>query len=165
MSNWFRNNEKGVTLTELLITSVLVGLLFGYITINFLRTQQKASSRTSINTVVADIKEQQIKAMVGDTEGRSTIDYYGVYFQPTQYTLFHGASYNAGDSANFVIKLGNTTQFSSITFPSSSVVFSKGSGEIVGFINGSNTVTLKNLQSNDTKTITINRYGVITQVN
>lgn len=96
--------------------------------------------------------------MVGDTEGRGIIGPYGIYTGTTQYVLFHGASYNPTDSSNFSVTLGDNIQFSNTP---ATVVFTSGNGETGQTV----TLTIKNILSNQEKTIQLNSLGVITGLN
>ncbi len=158
-------SSKGYSITELLIVIAIFVFLSGFITLSLIHTQQHASLNGTIDQLTADMKQQQLKSMINDTEGRGTTDTYGIYFQSTAYTLFHGATYSSGDPTNFVVNLDTGLQFSAINLPASSIIFAKGSGEVAGFTNGENTVRLQNTTSGDTKTITVNQYGAITTVN
>ena len=157
--------QCGYTLTELMVVVTIFSLLLGLITINLLNSKQKASFNSSLTQLVSDIKQQQTSAMSLDTQGANTTSAYGIYFGQTSYTLFRGSAYVATDGANFVINLGENVQFSSVSFPGSSIIFQKLSGEILGFNPNLNSVTIKGTQNNQQKTIQINRYGVITQAN
>ncbi len=156
--------KKGFTLVELMVVMGIIAILISYSVVNLTSIQHTTYLGTTIDTFISDLKQQQLKAMVGDTEGRGVNDYYGIRFGTTDYALFHGASYSVS-SSNPVIPLTSSIQFSNVTFPQSRIVFEKGSGEIVGFTVGSNTITLRNTVTSEVKTITINRYGVITQIN
>ena len=96
--------------TELSIVLSLIAVLFGFVTINLNRSQQNASITAIEQTLLSDLKQQQLKAMIGDTEGRASSDQYGVHFDSNQYVLFHGV-YSVGDSTNFVISLAQNFQF------------------------------------------------------
>jgi type II secretory pathway pseudopilin PulG len=152
--------QKGYTAIEVALVMGLVLILISLSTTNLLKFQHTTQVSSTINSFIADYKEQQIKAMVGDTEGGGTTANYGVHFETTSYTLFR----NSYGTANFTINLPGDLQFST-TFPSSQIIFSKGSGSISGFISGDNTITLRNTADNSQKTITINQYGVVTGVN
>jgi len=153
---------RGFTIPELLIVIGILAILFGLTTPNLFKFRQRSVLNTTVDTLVSDLKSQQNKAMVGDTEGRATADYYGVRFEASQYILFHGSSYSPLDATNFNIDLDPTLSFSSITFPSSNAIFATGNGELVGFVSGSDTVTLTDSTNGDQKIIQINIYGAIT---
>ncbi len=143
----------------------IISILFGTIVVNLLNSKHAADVASIAQTLVSDLKEQQLKAMLGVSGGRTYADNYGIYFQPSSYTLFHGASYSAMDNANFIVTLDSNATFSNIAFPNSIIVFSELSGTVSGFLNGSNSVTVRSQGSNDQKTITVNANGVVTGVN
>lgn len=153
--------QKGFTLPELLITMGIIAILFGFVVVNLVQLQRQSYLTTTVDTLVSDLYSQQNKAMVGDTEGSGIISPHGVYFESNQYVLFRGSPYNPLDTSNFPVNLDSSLTFSSITFPSSSVIFSKGSGE-TGLANGSNTVTLTDSTNGEQKILELNKYGAIT---
>jgi type II secretory pathway pseudopilin PulG len=155
---------KGFTLIEALIVMSIFIILAGLTTINLLNAKHQSSLSTSIDTFISDIKQQQLKAMIGDTEGRTTSDNYGIYFGATSYTLFHG-TYSTSEPTNFSIPLGDNIQFTNVKFPGSEIIFLRGSGEINSYDSNSSTITLKDILNNSEKTITLNRYGVVTNIN
>lgn len=140
----------------MVVTSIIITLL-GFITINLLRSQQTVSLTSVEEILLVDLKQQQLKAMIGDTEGRAIADSYGIHFDSNRYVLFHGTTYSASDISNVVINLDSNMQFNS---PNYNIIFSKLSGEISTASN----VILKDTTNGNTKAITINKYGVVTQV-
>lgn len=160
----FIDSEKGFTLVELIIVLGITFIIFGFITINMVNFQQKTSVNTTIDTLISEIKNQQTKAMTGaGTNGSGNS--YGIYYQADRYVLFSGSSYSSGDPSNFTVMLDSNNSFTNITFPSNTIVFLQRSGELNGFINGSNTITLKNSEGLNDKTVTLNKYGVIVSIN
>lgn len=153
---FFPNKQTGFTFIELIVVLGILGTLLGIVVVNLLSATQKTSLQTTTTTLVSDLSRQQIRAMAQGTQG--------IYFETEQYTLFSGASYVATDSANAVIPLGESIEINNVLFPSSQIVFVKGSGEISGFSNGNNTITVLNTASGEEKEITLNRFGVITEV-
>jgi len=154
----------GFTLVELIITTALFLSLLALTIPNLLGARKQVEVRGSVGTILADIRSQQLKAMLGDTEGRATTDYYGVHFENASYTLFHGTSYSALESTNVVIPLSEELQFSPVSLPDSSIVFIKGSGEVVSFDPNANSVSLMNINSNETVSLTFNTFGLVTGV-
>ncbi len=159
------HEKYGFTLPELIITFAIAGTLLGLVTINLFGSKNKASLATSITTLITDIDQQRLKAFVGDTEGRTSPDDYGIYFDQNNYVLFHGLNYNPADSTNFAISLGDNIQFTNNLFPQSRVVFNKGSGNVANFTTGANSVTVRNTITGEQKTIVINKFGVLNQAN
>lgn len=158
-------SQRGFSFIEILLASSIMMVLFGVITFNLLRAQGSASKTSNTDKLISDIRAQQIKAMTGATEGRTSADNYGIYFMSNKYILFHGASYNSGDPTNFTVDLPSDLEIKSTTLPSNTLLFSVLSGEMVGYSSTSNTVTVRSIAINKEIIITINRYGVITGVN
>lgn len=151
-------------MVELLLVMGILATLFGISTINLINLPAKTATETSVTVLISDIKSQQIKSMVGDTEGRGTPDNYGIKIEPDGYTLFHGQNFIATESSNF--KIPNERNFSySSTFSNNIIVFASGSGEILNFIEGQNSITNTNDSTGQSKTLEINKFGVITDVN
>lgn len=152
--------KQGFTLPELVIVISILVLLLSLITINLLRPQHRASTSAALATLMADLRQQQLKAMVGDTEGSGTPISYGVYLNTNSYILFRGTTYATGNPGNFSVPLESPLQITA-TFPGSQIVFQAGSGEVAGFVSGANTVTVSNPNGSTTNTLTIDRYGTV----
>lgn len=152
--------NTGFTLIEVLLVIGIMAVLFTVSSINLLGAKNKASLTSTINVLVTDLSQQQLKAMVGDTEGRQTLDNYGIFLETNKYTLFHGVGINS-DLTDFPVSLGDGIQITSTSFSGSNVVFTKGNGELsTGGI-----ITVKNTLTDEQKTITLNQYGIITSIN
>ncbi|HVF69270.1 MAG TPA: prepilin-type N-terminal cleavage/methylation domain-containing protein [Xanthomonadales bacterium] len=151
---------NGFTLIELLLAMGIFSTLIGISSISLLNTQRKTSLSGAVQVFIADLRSQQIRAMVGEDEAGGDATDYGLHFETTSYTQFK-ETYGTN---NFVANLPSRTNVVT-TFPSSQIVFIKGSGEISGFAGGTNTVTFQDLNDGSQKVVTINRYGVVTGVN
>ena len=152
--------RQGFTLIELALIMAIIAILVSFISVNLLKPQTTASTASTVKILGADLKEQQIKAMSGDSDGETTTDSQGIYFESNRYTLFRGPNYASG-SHYFQVDMDQNLILSN-TLPSSQVVFGKRSGEVASYAPGSDTITLSHTQSGEQKTITINRYGAIT---
>ena len=148
--------QRGFTLVELAVVTAIVVILLGFITISLVRSQQTASLTSAEEILLADLRQQQLKSMVGDTEGRTTSDYYGIHFDSNQYVIFHGTTYLASDSTNFVTSLPSNMQFNN---PNYNIIFSKLSGTTSATI-----MELQDKTNSRLKKIHMNMSGVITQV-
>jgi prepilin-type N-terminal cleavage/methylation domain-containing protein len=148
--------EKGFTLVEVALVVSLFLILVGIATVNLFQFQHKSQLPATVNSFIADYKEQQIKAMVGDTEGSSAVSNYGIHFDTTSYTLFR----NTYGTGNFAISLPSSIQVST-TFSNSQVVFQKGTGEL----GGTGTITFLDAANGGQTRLTINKLGVITAIN
>ena len=155
-------DQKGFTILEVILAMSVLMILLGIATINLLGAANKTYQTTTAATLYVDLKTQQIKAMNGDTEGSGTTGAYGVYFQPTQYIMFRGNSYSAANPTNFTVKIPDDVKFTSISFPNSQIVFASGSGAFANYTNGQNSVVVTNVENLSQKTVTLNRFGVVT---
>jgi len=154
-------SKKGFTLLELLIVMGISLTLFGFVVIGLSSTNRIFSISASREIIISDLKSQQTKAMQGIGSG----DAYGIYFQPDKYVLFQGSSYSPSDPNNYEVKLDEGIVVSDISFPASTVLFDTKSGEIDSFIQGSNTITIQDVDAIQSAILNINRYGVISEVN
>lgn len=157
-------NQRGITLIETIVIVTVLIVLVGLTTINITPLVPKAEVRAATDVLVADIKQQQLKAMAGTTDGQSAAQAYGVYLGADQYVLFTGDTYSASDPLNRVIDLAEPLSLTS-EFTGNVIVFARGSGEIVGFTDGVDTIFLTTSASGLTRNIVFNRYGVITGIN
>lgn len=151
-------NNRGFTLVELIVTLSILATLLGISTISLSSSQQKTSITTSVQSIISDMKAQQIKAMTGDTEGRLIPSPYGVHFDANQYVLFHGLAYSSAEPSNFVVSLPSNLEF---TTSGVNIIFSQTGGELAA----ATSVTIRNITSGELKTIQLNKYGVIAAVN
>lgn len=151
--------KKAFTLIEIILVVSIFSLLTSFTTINLLRPQNKASIDTATSQLVADLREQQIRAMVGDSEGQSSAQEFGIFFEPDGYTLFRGSAYSPAELTNFKVKLEDVT-IGNINLPTPQIVFAKMTGETVNYSAALSSITMLHESSGISKTITVNRYGV-----
>lgn len=157
--NKFRSNS-GFTLIELTIVIGIITLLFGFISISLVNNKQITSISSVRDTLTSDMASQQTKAMNG-SGGAAGVS-YGIYFLSNQYVLFKGNSYNPLDTSNFEVEMDSNIIFANVRLANSTLLFASGSGEVVGFQDGLNTLDIEDANGSNTKTITINKYGVVT---
>jgi len=148
--------QRGYTLIELMLVLAIMLILLRLTTISLSSSQQKVSTTEAEQVLLTDLRQQQLKAMIGDTEGRSEQDAYGVHFDLNQYVLFHG-TYTPADPANFTVDLNQGLQFNPA---GTDIIFQRISGEIPV---SSISVDLENTTNGETKIMVINKYGVVTQ--
>ena len=169
--NYFSYSEKnkpsvqlGFTLPELIIVIGILAVLFGMGIVSLLNVRILATNSSDTVVFISDLKTQQIKSITGDTEGRGIPDIYGIKILPTEYILFHGPTYNPSDDTKVTIPTASGHTLTT-TFPNQTILFASSSGELIGFVEGSNTITITKNDTQLIKTITINKYGTITFVN
>lgn len=156
-------NEEGFTFPEVIVILGIVAVLFGIVTVGLLRIQRSPQVRTTATILMTDIKSQQLKAMMGDTGGSGMRDLYGVAVEPSRYVLFAGNTYIPGSPTNAPVEIGPAL-VASTTIPGGTLLFAKGSGEIIGHIDGADTVTLTNIDNGQAVTLRVNEYGVVTEL-
>jgi len=153
--------RRGFTITELAIVMGISAILLSLATVNLSVLIPKGNVTTSTDILLTDIKQQQAKAMLGETQGQSTTNSYGIFLENNQYTLFAGSAFNATSSANMVVSVPASLEIVT-NLPISTLLFTKGSGEVQGFVQGSNTVTLRDRSFSTQRVLSVNQYGVIT---
>ena len=156
--------SHGFTFVETLAVVSIVLTLLGLASVNLISFQRSANITEAVDTLVADIRNQQTKAMSGETTQGASTGGYGVYFDTNRYILFSGTTYSAAATTNSVIPLKSPIYADSILFPNQSLVFLARSGEVSGFVNGSNSIILKEQNGTKSRKISINQYGVITTI-
>jgi type II secretory pathway pseudopilin PulG len=157
--------QRGFVLIELIVVFGMIAVLLGFFVINVFGSQRKATLTATIQTLIADVKTQQNKAMTQTTTGGLVPAGYGIRFETNRYILFRGLTYNSSDTANSIISLDPRVQISPISLPGESIVFEIKSGEVAGFDPGLRSVSVHQLDSGEVKVIQFNRYGIITSVN
>lgn len=150
--------DAGFSLVELILVMSIMATLIGLITINLVNSQQRASLSSLVQNLISDIRQQQIKAMVGDTDGGASANSYGIHIDSNKYVLFRGTSYDPLETSNFAVNLPKNMIF---VTPGLDIIFSKVSGEI----SAAASFQLQDTTNGNLKTIQINKYGVVTGVN
>lgn len=156
------NHRLGFTLVEVLIIMGILAILFTISSLNLSNTVPQSTLSNATELLVADIKQQQLSALTGNTEGQDDSSNYGIHFTANKYTLFRGTVYNANEASNFDINLDNISTSTSAS--GSVIVFQRNSGEILNFQASNNTITLTHNDIGQSKTITINKYGIIESI-
>jgi prepilin-type N-terminal cleavage/methylation domain-containing protein len=161
-----KKQAAGFTLIELLVVIGIITFLFGIGSIALSNLIPAANVSTSSQTLVAELKSQQLKAMLGETGGGAGggADEYGIRLLPNGYALFKGAVYDPTDQFNLVVDFGLEVSVST-TAPGSSVVFTRGSGEIAGVGSGGVTITISSNLDQQSSVINLNHLGVVTGIN
>lgn len=155
--------RMGFTFIEVMMVIGISALMISLLSINLIRPQLQASVTTATSTLIADVRSQQLKAMLGEVDASGSPVTFGVYFSTDSYTLFKGVVYNPNDSANSVVNLPSGISFNNINLTNSQVIFSRVSGEVVGYSDDQNSVSLIQTQNNTQVNLSINQLGVLNQ--
>lgn len=147
--------RPGFTVIEVMVTVTIFTLLIGFASINLIQPQTQASLDTTVKTLVSDIRQQQIKAMGGDTDGSAAATEHSIRFETNRYILFRSPTYSPSEPSNFAVDQDPSLRLS----PIQEVVFVKRSGEVL--VGAPITINLTNTQTGQQKIITINKYGAI----
>jgi len=150
-----RVKQAGFTLIELLLAISIIGILFGLTTISLLKAQQSTAVGTSEEMLIADLKNQQAKAMNGTDNGGS----FGVHFESNTYILFNGDAYVLDDPKNSSVSVDEN-----ISFSGNNIVFLPVSGEIKDYLDADPPIiTVTNATGSEQKAIQLNKHGVVVQ--
>jgi len=165
-------DNSGFSLIELLVAMAVFVIIstIGYISVTRLR------STTNITTVadklVADVRAQQILAMIGKTSSPSSASNtktQGIRFfinTPT-YIVFEcdtaeNCLYSPANATNFTYTMDGTITFSQVNLPNSQITFKSSSGEYYGYSDSQNTIVLRNTSNDEIRTIQLNSLGNLT---
>lgn len=158
MSRLRAAGQQGFTLIELLVVMGITISLVAISSINFARPQTVTSFNTTVSSLVADLKSQQLLAMNGDEGSTTTQQVQGIVFASASYTLFAGTTFSASDVNNYTVNSGKGVKIVT-TLPGNTVRFDKGTGAVVGYVSGSDKITITT--DEDTAILTINKFGAV----
>ena len=153
--------QKGFTLVELLVVMGIIATLIGLSTVSLLRTQHNATVSSAVDQLVSDLRVQQTKAMTGSKDTTGNSNSYGIHINANSYTLFQGIT-DPGDATNFAVNLEGITFTTNL--PSNINVFARQSGRFSNYVSGTYTITVANSYGTEQKILTVNKYGVITNI-
>ncbi|MFO0703454.1 MAG: prepilin-type N-terminal cleavage/methylation domain-containing protein [Patescibacteria group bacterium] len=139
-----KKNEKGITLVELVlvvaIISVIAGVSYGMMT----GLEFKTDSQTSIDRLVAVIKGQKLKAMLGAYYEDGVSSGTAIYFHAgtNKYTVFtcpkapKSCLLDTQNTTNVQESMEESVTFLQTSFTNNTIFFEPKSGEIKNFIQG-----------------------------
>lgn len=152
------NRHSGFTLIELIIVVAIIVVLFSLSFVGAFNTVPKSSLDSKTQMLIGHLKEQQINAMTGATEGETSTSNFGIYFTNGEYIFFKGDSYDPDNSHNFPFIVDDIDISTSLA--NSNIIFLANSGQVQDSA-VTNTITLTQKNTQQSKTITINKYGII----
>ena len=138
----------------------IFAILSSLAVVNLLKPQNQASLSQTTQILSSDLKQQQLKSMIGDTQGAVFAQVFGVYFENSSYILFRGLPYQPANPDNIIINLDSNITLSN-NLPQNQIVFSRKSGEFLNYVTGPYTIVIQNTSSGEAKSINLNRVGII----
>lgn len=156
--------HKGFVFIELILVMGVMAILAAVVIVNVFGSQNAADLTQTVDTLIADLRSQQSKAMTGATVNGAVQDGYGIYFETGRYVMFSGSSYNPVLPSNASVAVVPPVRVTGTTLPGNTIVFQARNGEIAGFVPGLNTVTVTNDVNGRVNILRFNRYGVITSL-
>ena len=151
----------GFTYIELMMVMGILVMLLTLVNITIVPAINRADTRSQANVLLADLFSQQQKSMQSELGSGGESTPFGIYFQPGYYVLFQGTSYVADQLDNYRVDVPDSLTFSAINLPDNTVMFSRITGEVIGYNSSQNTVTLSPLNGGVARVIQLNRYGVV----
>ncbi len=152
--------QSGFTLIELILVMGIVAVLYGISSVSLSRLIPRVAVRSTAETLRSELRLLQARAMQGDVGIVAGPSAFGVFFAADRYTFFEGSSYVPGAQGNVETIMEEAVSIST-ELPSNILVFQHGSGEVVGFMSGQDTITISNVESGESAGFTVNQYGVL----
>lgn len=151
--------QTAFTFIEVVVAMGVVSILFSIATTDLFHIHYRTNLANSVTACIADIRQQQLQAMTGSTNGEGLGDNYGVYITAHQYTLFKGV-YSPSDPSNRTIVLEYPIEFTAVLLPASTILFASGSGTVVDYDENQDSFGLLNTVNGERKTVEFNVSGV-----
>ncbi len=164
-----RNDSAGFSLIELLVATAVFVIIstIGYISVTRLRNTTNINTAT--DKLIADVRAQQILAMIGKTSNPSSTSNtktQGIRFlsRSPEYVVFEcdrpeNCAYDDDNPTNFTYTLEGTLEFSLVNLPLSQIIFRPSSGEYYGYSSEQNTLVISNTSNGETRTLQFNSLG------
>ena len=118
-----------------------------------------ASTRSAGEVLVADLREQQMKAMSGYEAITGGASDYRIYFD-TDIMCCLRAIHIQRVLKKILRSICRGLEFDTTDLPLSMIVFSKGSGEVMNYSSTYHTITIDNVVSKESRTLLFNQLGV-----
>lgn len=148
------------TYVELMMVLGILGVLLSISILSIGPLISSTDVTAQVQVLLADVGSMQLKSMRREQGVVGQTTPFGIYFQAQEYVLFQGTVYNPSDSENIVIELPDDLTFSTISLPSSTILFERGSGDFTGYVPATSSVTLTQASSGASAVLQFNRYGI-----
>lgn len=145
--------KKGFTLIELILVISLFSITFTLIFTTLVRPRSFADLVSTEDLIYSTVKEAQSLSMSNPQRE------YGVHFEQDKFILFEGSTYSPGDPNNLETTLTTNLSIESITLSNGDIIFSQISGEVRNYTSGQDSFVVRESNTNESKTFTVNRIG------
>ena len=144
--------KNGLTALEILVALAILALLATLSISSFDKIQRVVYLDGAVESVTSLIREARTKTLASEDFSQ-----YGVYFESGRAVLFKGAEFSEGFPDNKTYVVPEKAEIINVSFPLSSVVFKKLTGDAEGI--GDVSVKIKN--SYNLKKISVNEVGLV----
>lgn len=159
---------RAFTLVELIVVVGIVSTLSAIAYFSLGRLQTSTDSMSSIDRLTSTIRTQRMYAMLGNSVLKTSAMPQGIYFSQGKNTfvLFSCISstnciYDPESNLNIEEQLENTQIFTTVNLPNNQIIFSPLSGEVMGYDQNKNSITVSSVANNSHATIVISSMGTI----
>lgn len=148
------------TYIELLMVLGIIGILLSISVLSVGPVISRTTLEEQSQMLLTDVQSMQLKSMRRERGDAAQTTPFGIYFQSGGYVLFQGTVFDPNAAENVVVDLPEDYAFSTISVPSNSVVFERGSGAVTGYNPSTSTVVLTQISTGTSIVLQLNRNGV-----
>jgi len=146
-----QNRNSGYSIIEILVVIAILGIILTIGTVSFESLRSKKQLQITVDSISTKLEEAKTNA-VADKGGLN----YGIYLQPTSYTLFSGNTYNPNSGTNSSTTIPTNILISKIlSNGGDAIVFSR----ITGSPQATGTIVISG--SSGVATVTVGTLGDI----
>lgn len=145
--------RKGFTLVEILVVTVIIGIIAVVSAVSFKNMYSASSLRAGGEEVYRALSSARTNTLASQSDL-----VYGVFLATSTVTRFVGATYNAASTTNVVYTFtGGVTATSSLIANGTSIVFRR----LTGAASASGTIYIRNSDGTSTTTLRIYSSGLV----
>lgn len=154
--------RPGLVLTELLVSTGILAVLFGLGSIVFGSFSTQDQMSLAVGRVTAAVDEARARCWANYSEDGAQGSYYGVYFNERSVVIFPGQTYNENNPANQSFDLPRRIYVDETGFINDAIIFAPLTGEVFNYDSGNSNLVLADDHSQFKATIGFNSLGVAT---
>jgi prepilin-type N-terminal cleavage/methylation domain-containing protein len=104
------NFKRGLTIIELLVVIVVVGLLVAIVLPQFSKNKEMQVLKGGVQDILSSIDKARVETLSSLNSSS-----YGVHFQSNQVIIFKGTIFSSGDTNNEIINIISPAKISNVT--------------------------------------------------